>query len=318
MSILLAIALAAPTAGPEIVDVRRIWDAAPHNAFTDLVRFRDRWYCVFREGQDHVSADGALRVIRSADGDTWTSVARMARDGEDLRDAKLTVTPDGRLMLCGAACLDVPLRRRHQSLAWFSSDGTTWSDALPVAEPDFWLWRVTWGPDGAAYGIGYHTTDERRVRLYRAADGTQFETLVPDLGIPGYPNESAIVFEPSGRAVCLLRRDGEPRSGMVGLAQPPYREWAWREVGPQIGGPGLLRLPDGRLIAGVRLVDGQVRTSVCLLDTDRATLSEILPLPSGGDTSYPGLVWHEGLLWVSYYSSHEGKTSIYLARVRLD
>jgi len=36
-------------------------------------------------------------------------------------------------------------------------------------------------------------------------------------------------------------------------------------------------------------------------------------LPSGGDTSYPGLLWHEERLWVSYYSSHEGKTSIYLA-----
>ena len=28
-------------------------------------------------------------------------------------------------------------------------------------------------------------------------------------------------------------------------------------------------------------------------------------------------VWHEELLWVSYYSSHEGKTSVYLAKVRL-
>ena len=42
-----------------------------------------------------------------------------------------------------------------------------------------------------------------------------------------------------------------------------------------------------------------------------------LELPSGGDCSYPGMVWHEGLLWMSYYSSHEGKTSIYLAKVRL-
>jgi hypothetical protein len=42
-----------------------------------------------------------------------------------------------------------------------------------------------------------------------------------------------------------------------------------------------------------------------------------LQLPSGGDTSYPGMVWHEGILWMSYYSSHEGKTSIYLARIRL-
>jgi hypothetical protein len=40
-------------------------------------------------------------------------------------------------------------------------------------------------------------------------------------------------------------------------------------------------------------------------------------LPSGGDTSYSAFGWHEGLLWVSYYSSHEGKTAIYLAKVRL-
>ena len=42
-----------------------------------------------------------------------------------------------------------------------------------------------------------------------------------------------------------------------------------------------------------------------------------LTLPSGGDTSYPGLVWHDGLLWVSYYSSHEGKSAIYLAKVKV-
>ena len=41
----------------------------------------------------------------------------------------------------------------------------------------------------------------------------------------------------------------------------------------------------------------------------------VLTLPSGGDTSYAGMVWHNDLLWVSYYSSHEGKTSIYLAKI---
>lgn len=29
------------------------------------------------------------------------------------------------------------------------------------------------------------------------------------------------------------------------------------------------------------------------------------------------MVWYEHLLWVSYYSSHEGKAAIYLARVKL-
>ena len=41
-------------------------------------------------------------------------------------------------------------------------------------------------------------------------------------------------------------------------------------------------------------------------------------LPSAGDCSYPGLAWHRGCLWMSYYSSHEGKASIYLARIGLN
>ena len=47
----------------ELVEVRKIWDWAPHNAFTDLLRFKGKWFCVFREGNAHVSPDGALRVI---------------------------------------------------------------------------------------------------------------------------------------------------------------------------------------------------------------------------------------------------------------
>jgi len=29
------------------------------------------------------------------------------------------------------------------------------------------------------------------------------------------------------------------------------------------------------------------------------------------------MVWHANMLWVSYYSSHEGKTAIYLARLKV-
>ena len=79
----------------------------------------------------------------------------------------------------------------------------------------------------------------------------------------------------------------------------------------------MIRLPDGRLVAGVRLLDKRARTSLCWVDPAAGTLTEFLALPSGGDTSYPGLVLHEGVIWVSYYSSHEGKTSVYLAKVHL-
>ena len=79
----------------------------------------------------------------------------------------------------------------------------------------------------------------------------------------------------------------------------------------------MVRLPDGRLVAAVRLYDGAVRTSLAWVETERGRFTEFLKLPSGGDCSYAGLVWPEELLWVSYYSSHEGKSSIYLAKVDL-
>src|SRR5688500_7815387 len=86
-------------AGPELVEVRKISDRAPHSAFTDLVRFKGRWYCVFREGKAHVSPDGAIRVLTSADGKAWESAALLTSKTADLRDPKITVTPDGKLHL---------------------------------------------------------------------------------------------------------------------------------------------------------------------------------------------------------------------------
>ncbi|HUY02513.1 MAG TPA: hypothetical protein VMV33_04445 [Rhodocyclaceae bacterium] len=40
--------------------------------------------------------------------------------------------------------------------------------------------------------------------------------------------------------------------------------------------------------------------------------------PHKAFTSYAGLSLHAGLLWVSYYSSHEGKPAIYFAKVAID
>lgn len=302
--------------GAKLVSVQKIWNAAPHNAFTDLVRFDGKWFCVFREGQAHVSPDGALRVITSVDGEKWESAALIKSENSDLRDAKITVTPDGQLMLCGAGALHDKSKHTHQSLAWFSKDGKQWSDAISIGEPDLWLWRVTWHSK-KAYGIGYDCRAERFVRLYESEDGKKFTPIVDRLFDAGYPNESSILFE-GDTAYCLLRRDGEPGSGLWGTSLPPYTKWDWKEVGVKIGGPHMIRLADGRYVAAVRLYDKKVRTSLCWIDSKTGKLSEFLPLPSGGDSSYAGLVLHEDLLWVSYYSSHEGKTSIYLAKVKIE
>ena len=300
-----------------LVDVNRIWDLAPHNAFTDLVRFQDRWFCVFREGQSHVSPDGALRVIVSDDGQTWESAALVTSDAADLRDAKISVTPAGELMLAGAGAQHDPSAYKHQSVVWFSREGAEWDGPYEVGDRDFWLWRVIWHRD-TAYGFGYGTASgNQMLRLYSSPDGRRFEVLVENAFEVGYPNETSMVFLDDDTCHCLLRRDGEPNTAQLGTASPPYTNWEWRDLGVRAGGPHMLRLPDGRFVASVRRYDGGARTTVDWLDVDAGTLTEALRLPSGGDTSYAGLAWHDGLLWVSYCSSHEEKTSIYLAKVEV-
>lgn len=317
-------ALLAPAAEPppvqaSLLEVRKIWDRAPHNAFTDLIRFHDRWYCAFREGKGHVCDSGKLRVLTSSDGKEWTSAALIAREGGDVRDAKLSITADGKLMLSGAVRAVKPVEgKTHQSMVWLSEEGKTWSDGIPVADVNLWMWSVSWHKR-TGYGIGYRCHRPWYIRLYRSRDGRAWERLADDI-FPGgsYANETSLVFAPDETCYCLLRRDSGPATAQLGTARPPYTEWTWKDLGVRIGGPKMVRLPDGRFVAGVRLYDKKVRTGLCWVDVEQGRLHEFLTLPSSGDTSYPGMVLHDGLLGVSYYSSHEGKTSVYLAKVKLE
>jgi hypothetical protein len=303
----------------KLISVKRIWDKAPHNAFTDLMWYNGKFWCVFREGSGHVSPDGALRVISSVNGENWEPAALITSPDSDLRDAKITVTPDGKFMLSGAEALHDKSIHTHQSLVWFSDDGVNWSEKHKIGDPDFWLWRTTWHKN-EAFNFGYGCGEKKLLRLYKSSDGKNFETLVEDLNIDSYPNETSVVFK-GDTAFCLLRRDGENKSGLFGIALPPYKNWEWKDMGVRIGGPDLIILPDGRFLAAVRLYETDnwhpARTSLCQINPATGKLSELLTFPSGGDTSYAGMVWHDDVLWVSYYSSHEEKTAIYLAKVQI-
>jgi hypothetical protein len=298
------------------VEVRKIWDAAPHNAFTDLIRFRGRWYCVFREGKAHVSPDGAVRILTSRDGRDWTSAGQLRHPNADLRDPKLTVTPQNLLMITAAGAWPAPSSLKHQTYAWFSRNGTEWKTPVPIGEPNVWLWRIGWHKQ-TAYGVGYDTAANKFVRWYKSNHGRDFAPWVPTLFAEGQPNEAGMVFRRDGSASILLRRDGRPGTGMLGSSRYPFRTWQWKDTRVRIGGPQMIALPDGRLIAAVRLYEPAACTAIVWVDPATGRLTELLRLPSGGDTSYAGLVWHDHRLWISYYSSHEGKTSIYLAKIRV-
>jgi hypothetical protein len=319
--LLFAFAIAAqPAPAPALVKVSRIWDGGAHNAFTDLIHWRNRWYCTFREGDDHVGGDGRIRVLASNDGETWTAAALIGETGIDLRDPKLSITPDGRLMMvAGGSVYEGKRYAGRQPRVMFSSDGSTWSTPQRILAEGDWLWRVTWH-EGTAYGVTYKTdpgdSGEWTAALVSSTDGRTFHH-VTTFAVPGRPNETTLRFMPDGEMVALVRREAGNRFAWFGRSRAPFTAWTWSEIPHQIGGPNFIRLPDGHLWATGRSYPGGPKTVVARLTAD-GVYEPVLTLPSGGDTSYAGMVWHDDLLWVSYYASHEGKTAIYLARVKVN
>jgi len=177
-----------PAASLELVSVQRIWDQAPHSAFGDIIRFRDQFFCVFREGRWHVAKpgeedDGKLRVITSKDGDAWRPAALIAEKGIDLRDPHLSITAGNRLMIvAGGSRYPNGVYEGRQPRVFFSQDGSTWTKPHPVLEEGHWLWRVTWNK-GRAWGVSKYSTlgkeitaESRRTRLVSSADGVEWKT----------------------------------------------------------------------------------------------------------------------------------------------
>ena len=325
VALLAAVGSASAAPKVELVSVKKIWDAAPHNAFTDLAFWKDQFCCAFREGRGHVSTDGRIRVLSSKDADTWASAALIELAGYDLRDAHLSVTPDNRLMLLGGAA---PREKDGQSaptgsFVAFSADGTEWTKPQIVVEPGRWLWCVTWH-EGKAYGVSYPASQgSPYIELLTSTDGIAWQSLVPKLYAVGFPNEATLRFDKPGTCYALVRRDQRgdaPYSAVLGVSRGDYTQWQWHDLGPEFngfGGPNFIQLPASHWLAAGRMHQDGVHTALCYLDVTNHTMTKLLKLPSGGDTSYPGLVWHDNLLYMSYYSSHEGKTSIYMAKIKI-
>lgn len=309
-------------------EVVKVYDKAPHSAFTDLIRFQDSFYCAFRVGTGHVpgkktgEGDGEIRIVSSKDGKTWGSVAHLIKDTIDLRDAKLSVTPDGRIMVLmgGSTYIDGRLTARLPQVSFSDKDGRNFSDPQPIVvdpklkHPMDWLWRVTW-KDDTGYGVIYvdRGNEPWLLALVKTKDGIHYDT-VKVFDRPNKPNEATVRFLKNGDMRIFLRC--EAGNAELGAAAAPYADWTWTDLGMRVGGPEIIVLPNEKLLFGHRIYN-PVATALSVQDKD-GKLRVILKLPSSGDTSYPGFVIHDGKLCMSYYSGHEGKTSIYFTTIPLD
>lgn len=303
---------------PHLISVKKIWDLAPYNAFTDLIYYKGIFYCCFRESDSHAGGeDGQIRVITSSDGVTWTSLALLTLKGYDLRDPHLSKTPKGDLLINMGATLWQGENQTLNSAVCFSSDGTNFDSVQLLPYVGQWMWRVTWHK-GHAYTAAYQFTDDSKgfyLTLMHSPDGTEYKTL-KRFHLAKDPTETTLRFLEDGTMIALVRRNAG--DGLIGTSPPPYENWVWADTNSILGGPNFLVLSNNAMWATSRYITENKKEKCILAEMSMQAYDPALILPSGGDCSYPGMVHRDGKLYISYYSSHEGKASIYFAVIKID
>lgn len=303
-------AQAAPeNASTPVVCIDKVFSDGRHNAFTDLVEWRGAYYLAFRNASGHGSFDGDLVILKSADRKKWAPAVRIATPGDD-RDPQFLAT-DGRLFVYFPTFKNE--RRELYAYVSFTDDGASWSPPAECYDQSYVVWKPK--AFGGRFYAGAHViptgNKTRQSELVESVDGLKWRRVAV-IHAAKTESETAIHFFPSGRAMALVRNQAKPRHGWVCFADPPYQKWSAEQVPMRFEGHNIWAMGD-RLLVGSRYFEqGQSRTAFFLYHN--GTFDRYAVLPTGGDTSYVGMVpLGADRILVSYYSSHEGPASVYVA-----
>ena len=318
-----------------MTNIRRVPHNGEHNAFTDLIRFRDRYYLTFRSCPDghSVHPTSSILVLASDDAQMWEQVHQFRVPKRDTRDPHFLEFKD-RLFVytgtwyCGDSSPENYEYNKHLGYASRSTDGRTWSEPVMLEGTyGHYIWRAA-AHNGTAYLCGRRKREfvetPRNVRsdvesaMLESDDGLIWRKRSLFQTTQG--NETAFLFEPDGSVLAVARFTRD--NSQLCRSKPPYTAWDRTDLDRYIGGPLLARWGGRYLVGGRKMIDDRPRTSLYWLV--EGELHEIAELPSGGDNSYPGFVEltpTRGL--VSWYSSHEKDdsgntmTAIYLADLEI-
>ncbi len=321
-----------------VSNVRRVFHNGEHNAFTDLIRFKDKFYLTFRSCPDGhmVHPTASIIILSSADAKEWKQMHRFRVQKRDTRDPHFLVFKDTLFVYTGTwysgetslKYEDYDLNKHLGYAAW-SEDGAKWRSPI-MLEGTFghYIWRANTF-DGKAYLCGRRKKNfaiaprgEGSIvesAMLESEDGLIWRTRALFQEVRG--DEIAFQFEADGGVIAIGRR-GRDKAQLL-RSERPYTQWERKDLDRYIGGPLLTRW-DGRYIVGGRKTVGDrgPKTSMCWLVNDQ--LHEFAELPSGGDNSYPGFVeLSPNRAIMSWYSSHErdanGKaiTAIYMADLEI-
>jgi hypothetical protein len=320
----------------QVTEVRQVFDNGEHNAFTDLIHWRNKYWLSFRSCPDGhmVHPTSSIIVLSSEDTKQWKEEYRFSVPKRDTRDPHFLVFRDQLFIYTGTWYSgDTTLARdqydvnKHLGYAAWTADGATWRGPRQLEGTyGHYIWRAAVHED-KAYLCGRRNRAHAQVQGER--DIIESAMLVSDDGLvwryhslfqETRGDETAFRFMKDGSVTAVSRRGSAP--AQLVTSQPPYTEWQRNDLSEYIGGPLLTRWGDHWVAGGRRNTEEGPKTVLYWL-VDGA-LHSFAQLPSGGDNSYPGFIeLSPTRAVVSWYSSHEKdaegktKTAVYMADLRI-
>ena len=294
-----------------------------HNAFTDLLFWRDSFWLIYVSSPSHfASKKSRLVLLRSSDAQNWQKVMEFDGNGQDIRDPKLAI-------IQGQIYLYALLNKRidpepYKTIVSHSNDGTTWAPFEAIT-PDGWLLGRPISLDESTWYVPAHRIDQGSALLLQSTDGLNWSlhsTIFE--GREERADETAIKFLNDGRIIATTRLEagssifGSPQAGtLISVAAAPFTSWTeiTRSRVTRLDGPTLFGVGDqvyavGRHqpqvtspIQGMGSALSRKRTAIYLVKENAEGLIHLTDLPSCGDTSYAGVVTANGMVFISYYTN---------------
>lgn len=321
----------------KLVGKNKIYSNGMHNAFTDMMYFKGKYYLCFRKGKAHMSPDGKAVVLSSSDPSSpseWKVNKEFALEG-DVRDTKFFVLND-RLHLVLPVRVPDEKNRTISNFLTFTKDGSQWANPVKIFQKNWVMWRPKLHR-GKLYGAFYSYEQDImkwRVVLYVSAAGKKW-TPVSVIASGFAPNETEIEFM-DGKLYAFVRREGGETLQCSSSA--PYKKWDEHGMGGRLHAPVVFKIAK-TFVLGVRefellneFMDVKVADEIIQMRRQRQCLSlwewkrggfkKSLVLEEGEnmDAGYMGIACdakNKKEAYVPYYLGSAVNADIYVAHVKL-